>query len=341
MRVGERFYKENPYRKERTIIKTTRKLKTLIATILTLAVALTNATLDNIIANASTIYQKDRTEMENAGDLADTTVTMQAGDTKKIDFVEDDGKFQIDLTDSNSWSSSDNSVVSIRREWYRSIDEISLELSYLTIKAEKPGAAVITGVNNYAGKTVSFTVNVKAPKVTAKQKKCKHKWKTTKKATCLESGMKTCRKCKMQRITQKKEHKLATEQRTFYEYTYNILVFCPACVCNDKETREYHNTEEGRRKCKNMCGATFSSDEYGSLEAAKAAWHEHRCKEHPEYKDLLLNQWFFQEIPNGKKPAYKDITYCTQCGYDEKRIDLIFNVNDPDKTVYADELRNE
>lgn len=75
-------------------MKTTRKLKTLIATMLTLAVALTNATLDNITANASTIYQKDRTEMENVGDLADTTVTMKVGDTKKIDFVEDDGKSQ-------------------------------------------------------------------------------------------------------------------------------------------------------------------------------------------------------------------------------------------------------
>lgn len=307
------YNRENPFRKEQTIMKTTRKLKTLIATILTLAVALTNATLDNITANASTIYQKDRTEMENVGDLADTTVTMQVGDTKKIDFVEDDGKFQIDLTESNSWSSSDESVVSIRREWGMSIDEKSLELSYLIIKAEKPGTAVITGVNDYAGKTVSFTVNIKAPKVTAKQKKCKHSWKTTKKATCLESGMKTCKKCKLQKVVAKKEHTFATESKEKNDYKYYFVYVC------------------------GICGEEFSPLEYGSDEAAKLECGAHEKK----YGHDTLDGWQFYEVPVEKETSYKDIQVCETCGYSKMELQIMFDVNDPNKNILIEDLWNQ
>lgn len=297
------------------MIKTTRKLKTVVAAMLTLAIALTNATLDNITANASTTgYQEDHADMENVGDLADTTVTMKVGDTKKINFVEDDGKFQIDLTSSNSWSSSDNSIVSIRREWGMSIDEKSLELSYLIIKGEKPGTAVITGVNDYAGKTVSFTVKVKAPKVTAKQKKCKHSWKTTKKATCLESGMKTCKKCKLQKVIAKKEHKFATESKEKNDYKYYIVYLC------------------------DVCGAEFSPLEYGSDEAAEKAYHDHMAK----YRhDIFSDGWKFIEVPYDKDTSYKDIQMCETCGYSKMELQLIFDVNDPNKTIYADDLWNQ
>ena len=70
-------------------MKTTRKLKTVIAAMLTLAIALTNATLDNITAEAKIVtYQKDRTGMEDARELNGTTVTMKVGDTKKIDMTD-------------------------------------------------------------------------------------------------------------------------------------------------------------------------------------------------------------------------------------------------------------
>jgi len=57
-----------------------------------------------------------------------------------------------------------------------------------------------------------ITVKVTKPtiKMTAKQKKCKHSWKTLKKANCQRVGTKVCKKCKLQKTVKKTNHKWET-----------------------------------------------------------------------------------------------------------------------------------
>lgn len=302
-------------------MKTTRKLKTVIAAMLTLAIALTNATLDNITAEAKIVtYQKDRTGMEDARELNGTTVTMKVGDTKKIDMTDTYGSNNqrtYDVTRNFAWASSNETVVSMQRMWDESVGE-TLKVSHVIIKAEKPGTATITATS-ITNRTVSFTVNVKAPKVTAKQKKCKHSWKTTKKATCLESGMKTCKKCKLQKVTAKKQHTFKTTQEERYDYTYYVIYQCGACLCEDPSV--HYNDEF---LCENWCEEEFSTLDYGTPEAALAA-----CNKHKEECNHGTGKTKYIQVPYEQITTYKDVTICTSCGYSEKELDLIFKVNDP------------
>lgn len=291
-----------------------RKLKTVVGAMLTLAVALTNATLNNITAEAKVVnYQKDRTGMENIVDLNGTTVTMKVGDTKKVDLIEESDDYSIDSTKRYAWASSDETIVSMQRAWDISTAE-TYEVSHVIIKAEKPGTATITATPvTTKGETVSFTVKVKAPKVTAKQKKCKHKWKTTKKATCLESGMKTCKKCKMQKVITKTEHTFATESKEKNDYKYYIVYLC------------------------DICGEEFSPLKYGSDEAAREAYGGHLAK----YGHDISDGWKYYEVPYDKETSYKDIQVCETCGYSKMELQLIFDVNDPSKNIYEEDLWNQ
>ena len=291
-----------------------RKLKTVVGAMLTLAVALTNATLNNITAEAKVVnYQKDRTGMENIVDLNGTTVTMKVGDTKKVDLIEESDDYSIDSTKRYAWASSDETIVSMQRAWDISTAE-TYEVSHVIIKAEKPGTATITATPvTIKGETVSFTVKVKAPKVTAKQKKCKHSWKTTKKATCLESGMKTCKKCKLQKVIAKKEHTFATESKEKNDYKYYFVYVC------------------------GICGEEFSPLEYGSDEAAKLECGAHEKK----YGHDTLDGWQYYEVPVEKETSYKDIQVCETCGYSKMELQLIFDVNNPSKDIYEDDLWNQ
>lgn len=148
-----------------------KNAKKLITLVLTAAIALTGILTETITADAAIMtYDDDNTDMEDARLLKNTTVTMTVGDTKMINITKPYGTNNktMDLTDAYSWSSSDESVVSMRREWAINFATV-LELTHCVIKAEKPGTAVITGVNNRTGDIASFTVTVQAPKVTAKQ----------------------------------------------------------------------------------------------------------------------------------------------------------------------------
>lgn len=309
-------------------MKTTRKLKTVIAAMLTLAIALTNATLDNITAEAKIVtYQKDRTGMEDARELNGTTVTMKVGDTKKIDMTDtydSNNQHTYDVTRHYAWTSSDETIVSMQRAWSPSVGE-TLEVSHVIIKAEKPGTATITATRGT--KTVSITVNVTAPKVTAKQKKCKHSWKTTKKATCMESGMKTCRKCKLQKVTEKKQHKFKTTQEERYDYTYYVIYQCGACICEDPSVQ--HNNGE----CENWCEEEFSTLDYGTPEAALAA-----CDKHKEECKHGTGRTKYIQVPYEQITTYKNVTICTSCGHSEAELDLIFNVNDPNENIWIKDM---
>lgn len=63
---------------------------------------------------------------------------------------------------------------------------------------------------------ITIKVTKAASKLTATQKKCKHSWKVTKKATCQRVGTKTCKKCKLQKTIKKTDHKWVATTRTSY-----------------------------------------------------------------------------------------------------------------------------
>lgn len=313
-------------------MKTTRKhntIKSIIAMVLTLAIVLTGITLDGITANAQIVtYQKDRTGMEDARELDGTTINMKVGDTKKIDMTKTYGsnnKRTYDVTRNFAWASSDETVVSMQRMWDESVGE-TLKISHVIIKAEKSGTATITATS-ITNRTVSFTVNVTAPKVTAKQKKCKHSWKTTKKATCMESGMKTCKKCKLQKVTAKKQHTFKTTQEERYDYTYYVIYQCGACICEDPSVQ--HNNGE----CENWCEEEFSTLDYGTPEAALAA-----CNKHKEECNHGTGRTKYIQVPYEQITTYKDVTVCTSCGYNSVELDLIFKVNDPNETIWVKDM---
>ena len=288
--------------------------KTLRQIITCMLVACIMLTGNTITAEAKVItYQKDRTGMENIVDLNGTTVTMKVGDTKKVDLIEESDDYSIDSTKRYAWASSDETIVSMQRAWDISTAE-TYEVSHVIIKAEKPGTATITATPvTTKGETVSFTVKVKAPKVTAKQKKCKHKWKTTKKATCLESGMKTCKKCKIQKVITKREHMFVTESKEKNDYKYYIVYLC------------------------DICGEEFSPLKYGSDEAAREAYGGHLAK----YGHDISDGWKYYEVPYDKETSYKDIQVCETCGYSKMELQLIFDVNDPSKNIYEEDLWNQ
>ena len=313
-------------------------LKQTITAILAAAILISGATFDSMTAEAKMTagYKKDRTGMEDANDIANTTITMKIGDTKKVDIQKAYGsnnQYKYDQTNAYAWASSDESVVSMQREWVTSASGEHAQLSYVTIKAEKPGTAVINAVADVTGETVSFTVTVEQPKVTAKQKKCRHSWKTTKKATCLESGMKTCKKCKLQKVVAKKEHTLEAQQEERYDYTYYIVYQCGACTNEDPVVREYHMSNAGFEECEDWCEEEFSQLDYGSAEAAREACSRHKteCKHGTGVTKYI-------QVPYKQKITYKDVNVCTSCGCSEMMLDLIFNVNDPSNPIFIKDM---
>lgn len=312
-------------------MKTTRKhntLKSIIAMVLALALVLTGITLDGITAEAKVVnYQKDRTDINNIKDLNETTINMKVGDTKKVDLVNESDKYTIDLTNSYAWESSDETVVSMQRQW--TVD-VMVKISHVIIKAEKSGTATITATRVNTGETVSFTVIVTAPKVTAKQKKCKHSWKTTKKATCMESGMKTCKKCKLQKVIAKKQHKLETVTKEKNDYTYYLIYQCGACLCEDPSV--HYNDEF---LCENWCEEEFSTLDYGTPEAALAA-----CNKHKEECNHGTGKTKYIQVPYEQITTNHDVTVCSACGYSSVELDLFFKVNDPKNKMTEEDLRN-
>lgn len=322
-------------------MKTTRKhntIKSIIAAMLTLAIALTSTTWGSITANAKlTDYRKDRTGMEDARLLNGTTITMKVGEEKKIDMTRtygDNNQYERDCTNSFTWVCSDETIVSMSRAWLLSDGDI-YKVSHVNIKAEKAGTATITATNPNKGEIVSITIKVTAPKVTAKQKKCKHVWKVTKRATCVKSGMKTCKKCKLQKVIKQKNHAFETETQECYEQDYYVIYQCGDCICEDPDVHHYHITDpQGAFECENWCEEEFSQLKYGSAEAALEA-----CKKHQAEAGHMTGLTKYKMIPYyTNNVTYKDVTYCTQCGFTEAELDLMFKVNDPTKTIFKKDL---
>ena len=67
---------------------------------------------------------------------------------------------------------------------------------------------------------------------TAKQKKCKHKFTVTKKATCERAGVKTCKKCKLQKSIKRTDHKYVNTTIKTTEYDgWELVLMCTGCDC--------------------------------------------------------------------------------------------------------------
>lgn len=186
-------------------------LKHIISMVLIAAIAITGVSLESVTtANAATKYE----QLEKG-----CTITMKVGETKRFLMTDEDGK---DLVVNTAWKTSDKNIVSIETDF---ADE-NCKTEYIQFTANAEGTAIIGGrsaadyaVDWYNGfqrehcpDDFSITVKVTKPtvKMTAKQKKCKHSWKTLKKANCQRVGTKVCKKCKLEKVIKKTDHKWET-----------------------------------------------------------------------------------------------------------------------------------
>ncbi len=246
--------------------------KKLITLVLTAAIALSGALTSPITADA-VVFNPDGPKspnLQNIYDIENTTVTMKVGDTKGFELMKHYDGYSIDDTADYDWTTSDASVVSLTKT-YRPTNPN--EVFFFTLRAEKTGTATITGTGLVTGKTISFTVTVKG--ASAKQKSCKHSWKTTKKATCLRSGVKTCKKCKLTKTIAKKQHKWNTYDTTVTKYDEYEIFFCNGCTHEDPAVKYEHDFAKEFDVCDKPCFMEFSSRDYGGPQEACDALKDH------------------------------------------------------------------
>ena len=194
-------------------------LKTIITCILVACIMLTGIGLDSTVTvNAAT----KASYVQKWG-----TVTMKPGDTKKVIVTDTDGN---DITTKYKWTSSDKSIVKVNMDFVSQSDFTEC----LELIAAGSGTATLTGesVSILDYNKIQITVTVKMAGPTAKQKKCKHSWKVTKKATCERAGVKTCKKCKLQKSIKRTAHKYVNTKITETEFDgYEYIVKCSGCDC--------------------------------------------------------------------------------------------------------------
>ena len=190
----------------------------LIALVLTLALMITGISIgDTVTANAAV----KATEFANNG-----SITMKPGDVTKVFIAIKDGS---EFVEKHKWISSDTSVLTVGKDY-----DYDAESWFIELTAVKLGTAEF-GIPN--SPTMRMTVTVKAAKMTAKQKKCKHTYKVTKKATCQREGIKTCRKCKYQKTIAKTAHKYKKTYVESINYEYlRTWLLCRTCESSGTDT---------------------------------------------------------------------------------------------------------
>ena len=284
-----------------------KNAKKIVTLALTAAIALSGALTETITADAAPIVITDPDgpkgdDLANVYDLENTTISMKVGETKKLELREYKSSYSIDQTAWYDWSTSDESIVSLENTYRPNQDRVW----YFTIKAEKTGTTTIIGTNEPTGETISFTVTVKG--ATTKQKSCKHSWKTTKKATCVRSGVKTCKKCKLTKTIAKKQHKWVTYEKTKTVYDQYEVFFCNGCTHEDPAVKYEHDTAEAFGVCDKPCLAEFSEREYGSWMNAQYALREHAAEE-----CHVISICSYPAYDNPHKVT-KTVTECKGCG---------------------------
>ena len=195
-------------------MKSKNTFKKFITCMLIAAITITGISLESVTtANAATKYEQL---------TQDAVITMKVGERKRFLMSDENGK---DLLFCRTWKVSNKNVIFLQTDF---TDDYTKEYVELTANAE--GTVTLTGrteadasVDNYncfwrehCDDDINITVKVVKPdaKMTAKQKKCKHTWKTLKKATCQRVGTKVCKKCKLQKTVKKTDHKWETNEVT-------------------------------------------------------------------------------------------------------------------------------
>ncbi len=201
-------------------MKSKNTLKKFITCMLIAAIAITGISLESVTtANAATTASY----VQKWG-----TVTMKPGDTKKVIVTDFDGN---DITTKYKWTSSDKNIVKVNMDFVSQSDLTEC----LELIAAGSGTVTLTGKAVSVLEditTIQLTVTVKMAGPTAKQKKCKHKFTVTKKATCERAGVKTCKKCKLQKSIKRTDHKYVNTTIKTTEYDgYEYIVMCSGCDC--------------------------------------------------------------------------------------------------------------
>lgn len=219
-------------------------LKRIITTILVAAVLVTGTnTGGTFTVNAATTASY----VQKWG-----TVTMKPGDTKKVIVTDTDGN---DITTKYKWTSSDKSIVKVNMDFVSQSDFTEC----LELIAAGSGTATLTGNptgTGYGG--IELTVTVKMAGPTAKQKKCKHSWKVTKKATCERAGVKTCKRCKLQKSIKRTGHKYVNATIKEIEYDgWELVLKCTGCDCStDDEIAKCYEAMGKGILCNTACNYT-------------------------------------------------------------------------------------
>lgn len=281
-------------------------LKSIVTMVLAAAILVTGIGMDAVTVNAANDPYAAY-NFENLMDMNGSSITIKEGDRKCFEFYKLDGDFKYNRAEHFEWTSSDEDIVEV----------FNLQWGIITFVGNVAGTAVITGTpeNKESDERYSFTVTVKGPDMTAKQKKCRHSWKTTKKATCIRTGIKTCKKCRLQKATVMKAHTWKTYEKQVETYDTYIAFYCDACVCEDPQTHENHR-RNGKIYCDNRCWAEFGTNKYGSCDAAYEALVKHTVECDHRAWDLHT----CAELPDPDRPITKTVTVtkCTQCDFNKE-----------------------
>ena len=293
--------------------------KKIVTLVLTAVITLSGISLNtSVTAHAATAVS----DVQKWG-----TITMKPGDTKKVIVKDKDGK---DITTQYKWSSSDKSVVKVNMDFVSQSDYTEC----LELIAAGSGTATLTGSPvglSYAPTELTVTVKMAGP--TAKQKKCKHSFKVTKKATCERAGVKTCKKCKLQKSIKMTSHKYVNTTVKTTEYDgFEYIVMCSGCDCpNGSECPSHYGIE-----CDTQCDYTivittkaragaiaypYHYDEVLYLEDYDSLWdatqhaadkvmyhamYDLKSNKHGSYEDF--------EYEYGEHEVTKTVKTCTYCG---------------------------
>ena len=221
-------------------------LKTIITTMLVSAILITGiCTGETVTVNAATkasYVQKW------------STITMKPGDTKKVIVTDTDGN---DITTKYKWTSSDKSIVKVNMDFVSQSDFTEC----LELIAAGSGTVTLTGkavslLEEY--QTTQLTVTVKMAGPTAKQKKCKHKFVVNRKPTCERLGLKTCRRCKLQKSIKCTGHKYVNATIKEIEYDgWELVITCTGCDCStDDEIAKCYEAMGKGIECDTACNYT-------------------------------------------------------------------------------------
>ena len=285
-----------------------KTLKQIITAILAAAILITG------ISPGSTMTAHAATTVENFKQNGEAT--MKPGDVKKLLVMDKSGK---DLVETYKWSSSDSSILKVESDF---VDDSVDFTCCVYVTALKNGTATITGKSIYGYQPLTMTVNVQLAKATAKQKKCKHTWKTTKKATCERTGIKTCKKCKLQESIAKKAH--TWTEKTVYTQECWHIIHCNVCSCYE-DPELYEKCQNGHcstqctlkvkvedyRDYKNMPGYEDAGSAIGAAQRALIRLHAETGADH---STKVLARYEDYEQPYGPLIPCGTETVCKKCG---------------------------